>query len=283
MLIGTHTFAARGEGARRQDAAVASLRALHGVEIVNLQPSSDPHQMGGIETLAVLTRTSNSVSQRSGPAKPVMSDIFDALAQEASRRGLEHFVFTNADILISQEAVDRVRDARLETCVFSRQDFDGATGKSKGFELAGTDVFACSTSWWTLHRHRFRPYIAGEGGWDNVYTAIMMVHSNGVIENRRPLVRHEAHSRGAMTSPYFGVYTNDLAALDSWYFDRWCKYWEALIQLRAAEAPEEMEQALRRRIFTWPPSTFDNLRQQARSLKARIRYSAWKMRHGEVS
>src|SRR5688572_2496412 len=175
---------------------MSSLRALQGVQVVNVQFASDPHHSTGLETLAVLTRTSNSVSQRSGPTKPIMSDIFDALAQEASRRGLEYFAFTNADILISQHAVDRIREARLDTCVFSREDFDGETGQSKGFELAGTDVFACTTSWWALHRHRFRAYIAAEGGWDNVYTAIMMAHSNGVIENRRPFVRHESHGRG---------------------------------------------------------------------------------------
>jgi hypothetical protein len=283
MLIGTHTFAARGEGARRQDAGVASMRALQRVEVVNVQFASDPHHMPDVETLPVLTRTSNSVSRRSGPMKPIMSDIFDVLAQEASRRGLPYFAFTNADILISQEAVDWMLATKLDTYVFSREDFDGETGQSKGMELAGTDVFVSSTAWWAAHRHRFRPYIAAEGVWDNVYTAIMMVHSNGVIENRRPLVRHESHPPGPMPSPYFGVYTNYLAALDSWYFDRWCKYWDGLLRLRKDHASEDAEQALRRRILTWPPSTFDRLLQEARSLKARVRYGAWKMRHGEIS
>ena len=283
MLIGTHTFAARGDGARRQEAGVSSMRALQRVELVNVQFALEPHHMPGVETLAVLTRTSNSVSRRSGPMKPIMSDIFDVLAQEASRRGHRYFAFTNADILISQKAVDWMLEANLETYVFSREDFDETTGQAKGMELAGTDVFVCTTAWWAQHRHRFRPYIAAEGVWDNVYTAIMMVHSDGVIENRRPLVRHESHPPGPMPSPYFGVYTNYLAALDSWYFDRWCKYWDGLLRLRKEQASDAAEQALRRRIFTWPPSASQRLLQRARTLKARLRYVTWKMRHGEVS
>ena len=79
LLIGTHTFAAPGDGARRQAACLASLAALDGVRTVNVQFARDPHRVEGIETLAVLRHTSTALSGRAGPMKPDVSEIFAAL------------------------------------------------------------------------------------------------------------------------------------------------------------------------------------------------------------
>jgi hypothetical protein len=279
ILIGTHTFAARGDGARRQAACISSLKALDGVEIVNVQFADAPHQMEGIETHAVLRNTSNDLAGRSGPMKPDVSEIFAALAGEADSRRIPLFCFTNGDIIFTQQAIDWMRSTAKETFVFSRENFDGATGASRGMELSGTDVFAMTTRWWRANGHRFRRYLLGEGGFDNVYTAIMMCHADGAIENRRPLVRHEIHPAGPMPSPYFGEYIRLLCALDAQYFTRWCRYWDGLVRRRSIGATADEERAWAREAFTWKPSPREALTQRARNVKAHTRYWWWRQRH----
>ena len=283
LLIGTHTFAAEGDSARRQAAGVASLCALGGVEIVNVQFERRPHHADGLPTLPVLRGTSNDIAGRSGPTKPIMSEMFDALAAHAASRNLASFCFTNADIIFSQDAVEWMLSAPRDAFVLSRQDFDGRTGTPATMEVAGTDVFAISTRWWAANRTRFRPYIAGEGGWDNVYTAVLLCHGDAVLENRRPLVRHEIHPPGPMPSPQFGEYVRMLCALDARYFSLWCTYWDGLLRLRTAKAGADEEAAWAREVFVWKPTPGERLFQAGRNVKARLRYRWWKLRAGEGS
>ena len=278
LLIGTHTFAAPGDGARRQAACIASLTTLRGVRIVNVQFAHAPHHVAGIETLAVLRNTSNDLSGRVGPVKPDVSEIFAALAAEAVSRRIPLFCYTNADIIVTPQAVDWIRSTPKETFVLSREDFDGATGAVLGMELAGTDVFAMTTRWWRENAHRFRPYLLAEGGFDNVYTAIMMCHSDGALENRRPLVRHERHTSGPMPSPHFGEYIRLLCALDAQYFTRWCVYWDGLVRLRGRGASADEDPAWAREACTWQPGFRDRVTQWARNVKARVRYAAGRLR-----
>jgi hypothetical protein len=276
LLIGTHTFAAAGDGARRQAACIASLRALHGVDIVNVQFEREPHHVDGVRTLAVLRNTSNELTGAPGPMKPDVSEIFMALAGEAARRGIPLFCFTNADIIVTQEAVDWIVSTPKDAFVLSRQDFAGATVK---LELSGTDVFAMTTVWWAANHRRFRRYLLAEGGWDNVYTAVLLCHADAVLENRRALVRHEIHPRGPMPSPHVGEYTRLLCALDAQYFTHWCVYWDGLVRLRARDASADEETAWAREAFTWNPSARQRLTQFARTIKAHLRYRLWRLRH----
>jgi hypothetical protein len=283
ILLGTHTFAATGDAARRQAAGVASLVALTGVEVVNVQFAEQPHHLEPLRTLAVLRGSSVAVTGRPGPMKPLMSEIFDALGIEAAARGLPWFCFTNADIIFEQRAIDWILAAPGEAVVLSREDFDGDTGQPVGMELAGIDVFAVSTTWWAGHRRLFRPYLAGDGVWDNVYTAMLLCHAGGVIGNRRPLVRHERHARGPMTSTEFGEYTRFLSALDAPYFSLWCRYWSGLTGLRAAGATDEQERAWAGEVFAWNPTVAERAVQAGRELKAHVRYAWWKRRHAPAS
>ncbi len=282
LPIGTHTFAAAGDGARRQAACIASLKGLRGVQIVNVQFERDPHHVNGIETLAVLRNTSNALTGRAGPKKPDVSEIFAALAAEATSRSLPLFCYTNADIIFMQQAIDWMLSTTKDTFVLSREDFDGATGAARGMELSGTDVFAMTTRWWQANAHRFRRYLLAEGGFDNIYTAIMLCHANGALENRRPLVRHELHASGAMPSPHFGEYIRLLCALDAQYFTRWCIYWDGLVRMRERGATEAEEAAWARDAFTWHPSARKSVIQRARNIKAYLRYEWWRRRHASA-
>jgi hypothetical protein len=271
MLIGTVTYAAADEAARRQAAAVDSLRALHGVELVNPQFAHAPHHVHGILTLAVLTRTSNDASGRSGPLKPLVSDTFNALATEATARGLPYFCFTNGDVLFSQDAVDWMLEDQMQAYVLSRDDFDRPTGDSRGPLLFGIDVIAIATDWWHQNRTRFRDYIVGEPTWDNVYSAILLCHAKTAIENRRGLIRHEVHAQAWGRSP-FAEYTRLLAAYDAAYFTLWCRYVEGLQRLRAAGATADQEAALAADVFVWRRSALQRTIQVGRNVKARVRY-----------
>jgi hypothetical protein len=282
VLIGTHTWAASPDATRRNAAAIASLHALHGVEIVNLQFRDGPHEHPGLRTLAVLPRDSNTLTGRRGPRKPVMVDLFDALASEASARSLPYFCFTNTDILISQAAIDWIRGAGLDGCVFSRQNFDGQTGEPTSIEFAGYDVYAIRPDWWQGNRYRFRPYLAGEGVWDEVYTSIIMCHANAAIENRRSLVRHEAHPMVPIPSRWFGKYVQMLAAFDAAYFSIWCRYYCGIRRMRAAGATLEEEMEFARRTFVYVPSALERAVQRARNVKWRALYQLWKMRNPDT-
>jgi hypothetical protein len=202
-----------------------------------------------------------------------MSEMFDALATEAAARGQPYFCFTNGDILVSQDAVDWVLEAQKQAYLFSREDFDAATGGSQGMLLYGIDVIAIATDWWRQHRTRFRDYIVADSIWDNVYAAILLCHANTAIENRRGLIRHAAHPQALGMSP-FAEYTRLLAAYDAGYFTLWCEYVEGLVRLRTAGATAEQEAALAAEVFVWRPSVLQRAIQVGRNVKARVRY-AW--------
>lgn len=273
VVVGTHTFAASGGGARRQAAAMGALRQLRGVFLVNVQFEKDAHAVDGVPTLAMLTSDSCSVTGCEGPRKPIVSDILDALCAHAEAERAACFSFMNADILLSQEAVDWIADGEREAWLFSREDFDGESGNSFGMGTAGIDVIALSTVWWRQHRGRFRPYITGEAVWDNVYAAIVMCHADAVLDNRRGLARHEVHP-AAWTpgSGPFAHYTQYLAALDAGYFSLWCRYWAGLQDIRRHGDSPEAERALARDVFVWNPALGARIVQRLRDVKAEARY-----------
>lgn len=278
VLIGTHTFAGGAPAMRRQQEAAEALLALGGAETVNVQFAHAPHELAGLRTLARLRRSSNAVTGRKGPEKPIVSECLDVLAAEASSRSIPYICLANSDIVFTQEAVDWVASGGREACLFSREDFDPETRRPAGMQLAGIDVVAFATSWWQANRRRFRSYILGEICWDNVFGAIVMCHADAAIENRRPLVRHELHASATGPSPHFGEYTRLLTALDAPYFSLWCRYWDGLRRRREAGATEEEERDWARAVFTWPPPPAARLIQAARSVKARSRYALRRMR-----
>ena len=277
VLIGTHTWEAGPDATRRNAAAIASLHTLSGVEVVNLQFRDRPHQHPELRTLAALPRDSNSLTRRAGPRKPVMVDLFDALAAEARARDFPYFCFTNTDIQISQPAIDWIREGEFDAYIFSRQNFDGQTGQATTIELAGYDVYAIRPQWWRRHRRRFRPYLAGEGVWDEVYTSIIMCYANAAIENRRGLVRHEAHPMVPIPSVWFGRYVQMLAAFDAAYFSIWCDYYVELGAMRAAGATLDDEWQLARRTFVYTPGPAQRAVQVARSAKWWLLYRLWRL------
>ena len=114
VLFGTQVHRAPEASWARQMTAMQSWATLTGVERVNLQFAGDdsrvhhPH----LDTLAMLTRDSRSITgMMEGPRKPVVSDMCDALAIEAERRGCAYFCFANPDIIITQDAVSAIRSS----------------------------------------------------------------------------------------------------------------------------------------------------------------------------
>ncbi|HEU0053356.1 MAG TPA: hypothetical protein VFQ39_09275 [Longimicrobium sp.] len=274
LLLGVNAYAATGEAGRRQAEALATWRELRGVRLANLQWPGDVFEVDGFATYPVLREDSWGVAKRKvGARKPVMAELFDRLAEIASAEGCRWFGYANSDVQVTQAAVDRVVDGGREAYAFSRMDFDRDTGAEPGIETAGVDLVVVAVDWWRANRRRFRAYIAGEPVWDNVYTAILLAHSDGILLNREPLIRHERHPVAHGPSSPYAPYVWWLAALDRPYFSLWARYHHDLGELRARGASEDEEMALRREVFRADWTASERLLHLARVAKARVRYT----------
>lgn len=280
LLIGVSPYDARGDAGVRQAEALASLTGLARADAVNVQFRREPYETPSLRTLAILTKTSRGLARSAGPLKPIVAEILDALAADASRVGATHVCYANADIIVTQAAVDRVLDGDPDGCAFSRRDLDAASGGDLGIQLAGVDAFAVGVRWWQANRARFRDYIAGEPAWDNVFAAILLCHAHAGIENREGVICHRAHGAAWGASP-FVHYTRLLAARDAPYFSLWCRYVDRLRALRAAGGSIEEERTLAREVFRRQPGTFARAVQAGRSVKAALRY-AWVSRRSST-
>ena len=272
VLLGTQFYDAKGDAARRQSNCAASLLALRDADLVNVQWRDGAYEHAGVETLAVLARDAASVVGIAGRHKPIVVDLFDALADAARRRGLRQFAFVNADILVAQAAIDRIGGSALETLAFSRADLDPTSGQVVRTELAGIDLFAFDVDWWRRQRQRFRPYVLAEWCYDNVFAAIMMAHGRGAIENRAGEIRHEQHPPQPASGAY-ARYNFFLAALDAPYFDLWAKYVHTLETMRKAGASEADERAMAARMFVLKRSPLSAAWHAGRCARARWRYA----------
>jgi hypothetical protein len=275
MLIGINLYDGDVASNRRQQAACAALRRLSSVEALNVQFRTGPQTVAaGMETLAVLEQDSLGVCSAQGRRKPLTREIIDACATAAAARGHRYFAYINSDIIVMPAAVETVEREGRATYAMSRQDVDPVDGAPGPVMTAGLDMFAWSVDWWTRNRGRFRSYVVGDACWDNVYTAIMMCHSDGVILNRDPVIQHERHDAVWNLSSPTARHNGFMAALDARYFSLWCTYYKRLEQLRLNNGSAAEELKLREEVFVWRRSPLGAVQQSLRSLKARGR-RAW--------
>jgi len=271
LVLGTQVYEGAPDAMARQTRAVEALVALRNVIPLNVQWADAPYEWSGLETIAVLRQDSATVTGLPmRRRKPIMPELFDALADAAAARGCPAFGFLNADIIVSQAAVDLVARENNDGCMFSRMDVDAATGADRGIMLNGLDLFVFAVAWWRRERRRFRPYILGEWFYDPVFAAILMSHGRGTIANRNGDIRHAMHQH-APHGP-LSHYNGYLAAIDAAYFSLWAQYRSRLDALRARDASAEEERALQRDVFRWQPSLVKRAVQAGRSAKAWLRY-----------
>jgi hypothetical protein len=277
ICFGVNIYPASREAAGRQDKANRSLRALHGVELINLQFRNKQtlQTRKGFDTLCVLEKDSTTVTGRPGACKPIVSEIFDVLAKEAFKRGCRYFAFANSDIEVTQRAVDFIFDSDSECYVFSRMDYDRVSGQDLRISIWGVDCFVIDASWWIKNRRRFRGFILGEMAWDNTYASILMCHSQCLLLNRDPLIRHEHHAIGWTESP-FAAFNGYLAALDARYFSLWCGYIKRLEALRNGCTLGEDELQLQKHAFQWSSTPGQRLKHVARSCRAHWRHYCYR-------
>jgi hypothetical protein len=274
MLIGLNAFSGDAGAVRRQQAAAEHLLRLSSTEVVNLQFRSGPQTtLAGIETLPALSQDSREIAGPGSRSKAMTLEMFDVLAATASARGHDYFAYVNSDIIVLPAALDRIVDGRRETYAISRYDVASADDLKGGTQVtAGVDMFVFSPVWWRSHRRRFRSYVVGDACWDNVYTAVMMCHSNGAILNRDPLIVHERHPAVWNDATSSASYNGFMAALDARYFSLWCQYFARLEKARADGASAAVEQELRDSTFSWRPSVTAAVRQSIRSIRARWQF-----------
>src|SRR5512141_571481 len=106
LAIGSQYYREDGDGARRQQRSRDALRSLPGAVPINLQFADEPYDVAGLENLPVLRRDSRTVTGRDGRRKPIVSEMFDALADRARARGCSYFAYLNADIEVTAGALD---------------------------------------------------------------------------------------------------------------------------------------------------------------------------------
>ncbi len=264
VLFGTQLYGAPGEAGRRQARAAKSLLDTSPLRPVNLlfRDGMESCQADGFENVAILELDSNRVTGRRGPRKPIVSEVFTRLAELARDRNVRYFGFTNADILFTPAVVDRVLHTDYPAFLIARTDVDARGTPSPEPLLYGTDVFVIDARWWLENRHGFRPYILGEGCWDNVYSAQLLCRAGGLLLNREPLVSHEMHAVAWRDSP-FAEYNGYLAALDRMYFTRWVMYatrLEAMRRQAGGLGVIDDELRLQDEIFrAWKPRLSDRL------------------------
>ena len=231
LTIGTRFYPASGDSGRRQQLAREALNALADVHRVNLQFTDETFRPDGFDTRAVLRLDSRRVTGGGRVRKPIVPEMFDALAAAAAARGDRYFAYVNADIEVTPAAVARIVHGDRDAYAFCRTDLAPGTRETREVLLLGLDCFAADVSWWRRERRRFRPYIAGEALWDNVYAAVMASHGRAEIVDLEPGVYHEQHP-ASWGGGLFAEYNGCLAALDAPYFSRWAHYVAALQSAR---------------------------------------------------
>lgn len=272
IAIGTRFYPADGDGGRRQARARAALLRLEGVVLLNLQFVDEDFRPEGFRTLPVLRQDSRTLTGAAGARKPVVSEMFAALAGAARSAGCRYFVYLNADIEVTPVAVETVRARGLDGYAFSRTDVDPATGAEAGVQIFGLDMFAIDAAWWAREGGRFRPYIAGEACWDNVYAALICGHGRGDVINDRPGIYHERHPTVWNDGP-FAEHNGFLAALDAPYFSRWVHYATRLDEMQKAGVPIDRARLLNETLVEPRLSALETAVHAARQLRARARYA----------
>jgi hypothetical protein len=273
IAIGTRFYPAEADSERRQARARAALLELRGVVPINLQFVDEGFSPAGFRTLAILRQDSRTVTGAAGARKPVVSEMFDVLADTARTSGCRYFAYLNADIEVTAVALERIAAGDRDGYAFSRVDLDPDTGAAIGVQIYGLDMFAIDAAWWQREGRRFRPYIAGEAFWDNVYGALLCAHGRGEIVNERPGIFHEAHPTVWNDGP-FASHNGFLAALDAPYFSRWVSYATELDALREAGGPVDNHRLMTRTLADARLSAGEAAVHAARQLRARVGY-AW--------
>jgi hypothetical protein len=276
ITIGTRYYPASADSERRQQRSRDSLAALPDVHRVNLQFSDETYRPEGFDTRPVLRQDSIALTRRGRVRKPIVSEMFAALADAAAASGDRYFIYLNADIEVSPAALRRVAAGGRDAYAFCRIDLAPESRLPQGVLLIGIDMFAVSVDWWRGVQRRFRPYIAGESLWDNVYAAVACSHGHAEIVDDDSGIFHELHPASWADGP-FAAYNGYLAALDAPYFSRWARY---VAGLQAGRTSGDLDRArLAREIFAPPVlQGREHLRHAGRSVRAWARYAAIRRR-----
>jgi hypothetical protein len=250
LLLGTSVSGKPGDTARREAAAQASLAALRpgGTECLNLSFVDEPAADMLLPQRRALTQDAPGVSGVAGARKPLVLEMLDVLAAEASARGIPRIGLVNGDIVVPPAAIARLVALDCPAVAISRTDVGG--GGPDAEMLQGVDMFVFDREFWQRERRRFRPYLLGEMVWDNVYASLVCCHG-GALLNRERLILHERHPSVAHGSP-FARYVHQLATRDRSYFTLWCTYVSRAKALRARGGSAEEEYALQREVFLAP-------------------------------
>ena len=267
VLLGTHIYPARGDAEIRMRRALDAWTSLP-ARLVNLQFAGDatPVTHPNFETRAALHEDSRAVSGAEGPRKPTMRELLDRLVELADEAGCDYAGFSNADIIVTPAAIERVMASGKDALIFSRMGIDPQTGATREVFLSGQDTLFIRPAAYRAVRRRLRPYIVGEMPWDVIFTSVLLTHCDAELVNRGDECRHVDHETIWVDSP-FAPYNWRLAHMDWTYFARWYRYYYPARAMRDAGRPAQEENALRDAVFgPLSPS------ERVKNLYRRVRY-----------
>jgi hypothetical protein len=188
IIIGSNTY---GEY-HRQNVATDSwiyLSKIRNVEVVDVQFKDEEKEFAthyAIPTLFDLERSSLDIVAGSKKL-PFISDILNSIYQEAKKRGANHFIYTNSDVIINENLIKYISAENPTAVACSRldiqhvKDFQQILDKKVTpvrYEIAGFDTFVFKTEWYENNSHLFADYLMGMPWWDQVYAAIMKIYGN---------------------------------------------------------------------------------------------------------
>jgi hypothetical protein len=226
FVLGTNIYSATGEAMERMDTALESWRQLD-VPLRDLAfTDCITTPVAGFIQKHTLHRDSCSVTGTTGRRKPLVRDLFDGLWVAARESKCDYFVFSNADIILTPNFRDTVRQLNADSAYFTRFDLINTPSDStSSLYVRGQDTYAVRTEWWGENRHRFRPYILGEPQWDNIYTTLFARHGHSMLFYDVTLCHHKVHAQHWQAATPFGRYNNDLRRrFDDMPFSMWVRY-----------------------------------------------------------
>lgn len=158
-----------------------------------LQHSDDKIDNYGLNRVNCIKTRAKDFIPGSNSLKPVIYEMFDALANT----GHDYFVFTNSDIIISEEAIDwMLNQSRFDSACFSRVDLEPENRRNfSDCPPYGFDLFYIKSSWWKRNRIDFLnlPNTYAEPCWDLAYATNLHILSFCYFHNKIPLIYHIPH------------------------------------------------------------------------------------------
>lgn len=192
------------------------------IHLVSPRIAGDGYCPSEFSDLPVLKTLCSDVIQGSKKRKPLVHEMFDALATRAVDDDTL-LVLSNSDIWFSEQAIQGLTGTSAIGAAFSRVQFSPINYRTEQASFVhdfpnGFDVFAVRAGWWKDNRKLFLhlPCIYAERAWDNAYACVLKAYGGAEWLNKSPLVFHFPHEVRWASDSLEGNYCGQLWTRCGW-------------------------------------------------------------------